>query len=82
MDDIDKPLTWIGSSKDDLLDLPCKAQREVGYALYLAQLGLESTKVKPLTGFRGRGAGGAATSAKAARTTRANRRLRRYSSVH
>lgn len=55
MDNIDKPLTWIGSSKDDLLDLPRKVQREVGYALYLAQLGLESTNVKPLTGFGGRG---------------------------
>lgn len=27
----------------------------MGYALYLAQLGLESTNVKPLTGFGGRG---------------------------
>jgi phage-related protein len=33
----------MGSSKDDLLNLLCKVQREVGYALYLAQLGLEST---------------------------------------
>lgn len=55
MDNVDKPLTWIGSSKEDLLDLPRKIQREVGYALYLAQLGLESTNVKPLTGFGGRG---------------------------
>ncbi len=55
MVDIDKPLAWIGSSKEDLLDLPRKIQREVGYALYLAQLGLQSTNVKPLTGFGGRG---------------------------
>ena len=48
MDDIDKPLAWIGSSKEDLLDLPRKVQREMGYALYLAQLGLESSNVKPL----------------------------------
>jgi phage-related protein len=55
MDDIGKPLAWIGSSKEDLLDLPRKVQREVGYALYLAQTGLEHTNVKPLTGFGGRG---------------------------
>jgi phage-related protein len=55
MDDIDKPLTWIGSSKEDLLDLPRKVQREIGYALYLAQLGLEHINVKPLSGFGGRG---------------------------
>jgi phage-related protein len=53
--DTEKPLAWIGSSKADLLDLPRKAQRNVGYALYLAQLGLEHTNVKPLTGFGGRG---------------------------
>ena len=53
--DTEKPLAWIGSSKTDLLDLPRKVQRNVGYALYLAQLGLEHTNVKPLTGFGGRG---------------------------
>ena len=55
MSKTDKPLAWIGSSKEDLLDLPRKVQREIGYALYLAQLGLEHTNVKPLTGFGGRG---------------------------
>lgn len=50
-----KPVAWIGSSKADLLDLPLKVQRSVGYALYLAQLGLEHTSAKPLTGFGGRG---------------------------
>lgn len=55
MDEIEKPLIWIGSSKEDLLDLPRKIQREVGYAIYLAQLGLKHTNVKPLTGFGGRG---------------------------
>lgn len=48
MNEIDKPIAWIGSSKEDLLDLPRKVQREIGYALYLAQLGLEHTNVKPL----------------------------------
>jgi len=55
MSKTDKPLAWIGSSKEDLLDLPRKLQREIGHGLYLAQLGLEHTNVKPLTGFGGRG---------------------------
>lgn len=50
-----KPLAWIGTSKADLLDLPRKIQRTVGYALYLSQLGLTHTSVKPLSGFGGRG---------------------------
>ena len=53
--ELNKPLTWIGSRKTDLLDLPRKVQRIVGYALYLAQMGLQHTNVKPLTGFGGRG---------------------------
>ena len=52
---IDRPLAWIGSSKEDLSDLPRNVQREIGYALYLAQLGLEHINAKPLTGFGGRG---------------------------
>lgn len=50
-----KPLHWIGSSKEDLLDLPRKVQKEAGYALYLAQMGLKHSNVKPLSGFGGRG---------------------------
>ncbi|HEV8052324.1 MAG TPA: type II toxin-antitoxin system RelE/ParE family toxin [Parachlamydiaceae bacterium] len=53
--DTSKPLAWIGTSKTDLLDLPGKVQRSVGYALYLSQLGLEHANVKPLSGFGGRG---------------------------
>lgn len=55
MDGIKKPLAWIGSSKEDLLELPRKVQKDVGYALYLAQLGLKHLNVKPLSGFGGRG---------------------------
>lgn len=55
MKEVDKSIAWIGTSKEDLLGLPRKIQREVGYALYLAQIGLEHTNVKPLTGFGGRG---------------------------
>lgn len=53
--DKEKPLTWIGTSKTDLQNLPQKVQRTVGYALYLAQLGLEHINAKPLSGFGGRG---------------------------
>jgi phage-related protein len=55
MDGTDKSLVWIGTSKEDLLDLPRKVQKEFGYALYLAQLGMEHMHVKPLMGFGGRG---------------------------
>jgi phage-related protein len=55
MEDVIKSLAWIGSSKEDLLKLPRKVQKEIGYALYLSQLGLEHINVKPLTGFGGRG---------------------------
>jgi phage-related protein len=34
-----KPLEWIGSAKDDLLDLPSDVQNVMGYGLYLAQIG-------------------------------------------
>lgn len=55
MKEVEKPIAWIGSSKEDLFDLPRKIQREFGYALYLAQIGLVHTNVKPLSGFGGRG---------------------------
>jgi phage-related protein len=50
-----KHLEWIGSSKEDLLDLPRKMQREIGFALYMAHIGLQHINVKPLSGFGGRG---------------------------
>lgn len=49
-----KPLVWRGSSKDDFMAFPRAAQREMGYALFLAQLGERHAKaVKTLKGFRG-----------------------------
>ncbi len=48
-----KPLGWIGSARDDLLAFPAEVVREVGYALYVAQLGGKHASVKPLTGFGG-----------------------------
>ena len=46
-----KPLKWIGSSKDDLIEFPDPVRKEMGHALYLAQIGLKAPKAKPLHGF-------------------------------
>jgi phage-related protein len=46
-----KPLTWIGSTKKDLLALPGKVIDTFGYALYLAQTGKKHEQAKPLHGF-------------------------------
>jgi phage-related protein len=50
-----KLLKWVGSSKSDLAEFPDQARREVGYALYLAQIGVKAIKAKPLRGFGGAG---------------------------
>ena len=46
-----KELLWIGSSKRDLLQMPEGVQSDVGYALYLAQLGGKHASAKALKGF-------------------------------
>jgi len=48
-----RPLLWVGSSKDDLKTFPLDVRREVGFALYLAQVGTKGVNVKPLRGFGG-----------------------------
>lgn len=48
-----KPLRWIGSSKVDLLLFPREVIREVGHALWRAQLGEKHLSAKPLKGFGG-----------------------------
>lgn len=48
-----KPLEWVGSSLEDLKDFPEDVQGEIGYALYLAQLGDKHPDTKPLKGFKG-----------------------------
>jgi len=50
-----KPLKWIGSSKDDLIEFPDLVRKEMGHALYLAQIGMKAPKAKPLRGFGGAG---------------------------
>lgn len=48
-----KPLTWIGSSKKDLLDFPKEVQRTMGYAINLAQQGKKDEDTKPFKGYGG-----------------------------
>ena len=49
-----KPLIWRGSSKADYMAFPAGAQREMGYALFLAQMGeRHPRKAKTLKGFGG-----------------------------
>jgi len=50
-----KPVGWIASSKKELLALPAEAQRDIGHALYWAQLGGKHIDAKPLQGFGGAG---------------------------
>jgi phage-related protein len=45
---------WVGSSRRDLKKFPEEVQRDVGYALYAAQCGVEYVAVKALKGFGGR----------------------------
>jgi len=48
-----KPLVWLGSSYRDLKNFPPEIQKDVGYALWLAQVGEKHDKTKPLKGFSG-----------------------------
>jgi phage-related protein len=46
----EKPLFWIGSSKDDLMDFPEPVKDEIGVALSVAQFGGKHPKAKPWKG--------------------------------
>jgi len=46
-----KPLSWVGSSRDDIRALPKEVRDVFGYALYLAQAGGKHPAAKPLKGF-------------------------------
>jgi phage-related protein len=48
-----KPIIWIASSKGNLESLTAGAKREIGHALFQAQVGEKSDKAKPLKGFGG-----------------------------
>jgi phage-related protein len=49
-----RPLIWRGTSKSDYMAFPATVQREMGYALFLAQAGKRhATMAKTLKGFDG-----------------------------
>ena len=49
-----RPLIWRGASKTDFMAFPRAVQREMGYALFLAQVGeRHSTMARTLSGFGG-----------------------------
>jgi phage-related protein len=50
----EKPLFWVGSSKEDLLAFPEPVQDEIGTALSVAQFGGKHPRAKP---WRGEGPG-------------------------
>jgi phage-related protein len=45
-----KPIEWMGSTRDDLRDLPDEPRRRFGYGLHQAQLGRHPRAAKPLRG--------------------------------
>jgi phage-related protein len=50
-----KPVRWLARSRDDLRGFPAEVRREIGYALYFAQMGDKHPSAKPLRGFGGAG---------------------------
>lgn len=48
-----RSVIWIGSSLIDLKKFPQVVQREIGFALYRAQIGKKHHKTKHLKGFDG-----------------------------
>ncbi len=50
-----KPLEWVGRSQDDLKEFPVAVRRDIGFALYFAQMGEKHPSAKPLKGFGGAG---------------------------
>ncbi|MGH6924719.1 MAG: type II toxin-antitoxin system RelE/ParE family toxin [Propylenella sp.] len=46
-----KPVEWVGSSLSDLRAFPREPRREIGQALYEAQIGGRHPAAKPLSGF-------------------------------
>ena len=48
-----KEVRWIGSSLDDLREMPDKVRKVVGYSLDGVQKGEYGSNIKPLTGLSG-----------------------------
>ena len=54
MPGLERPLTWVGSSRKDLRAFPRQVRRDIGQALYAAQQGETDPAAKALKGFGGR----------------------------
>ncbi len=50
-----KPLSFVGSSRNDLREFPEDVKVDIGYALHEAQMGLKPAAAKPMKGFGGAG---------------------------
>lgn len=50
-----KPVIWLGTSRKDLREFPAPVRDQIGYALYVAQLGGKHRDAKALSGFGGAG---------------------------
>jgi len=46
-----RPVEWIGSSLDDLKSFPESVRDHMGFAIYLAQIGVKHRDAKPLKGL-------------------------------
>lgn len=46
-----RPLEWVGSARKDLRGFPKGVREEIGYALYVAQLGGKADSAKPMKGL-------------------------------
>ena len=49
-----KNLTWLADSRSNVKSFPAGVQDDIGYALYVAQVGERSVKAKPLQGLGAR----------------------------
>lgn len=45
---VDKPIYWIGTSKEDISSFPAEAKRKAGLQLRAVQQGLQPTDFKPM----------------------------------
>jgi phage-related protein len=50
-----RPIHWVGRCHDDLRQFPREVMREIGFALWFAQMGDKHPSAKPLRGFKGAG---------------------------
>lgn len=50
---LERPLLWVASSKDDLMDMPTDVKRDFGFGLSQAQMGKLPDIGKVLSGFGG-----------------------------